>query len=82
MVRIGSANPAWSDARQLAAGCVPALPRTAATLDLAVGHVLGEDLIAKSDLPPAHTAMMDGYAVCGEPPWPVIGLIWLLRRPS
>lgn len=75
MARIGSANPAWRDARFLAAQCVPPLPRTRLALTAAIGHVLGEDLAAKSHLPPAHTAMMDGYAVCGDPPWTVMGQV-------
>jgi molybdopterin molybdotransferase len=35
--------------------------------------VLANDLTADIDLPPAHTAMMDGYAVFGQGPWKIVG---------
>jgi molybdopterin biosynthesis enzyme len=36
-------------------------------------HGLANDLTADIDLPPAHTAMMDGYAVFGQGPWKIVG---------
>ena len=75
MARIDSRNPAWDDARRLANSCVPPLPRVRRSLSDAINYILAEELRAQSDLPPAHTAMMDGYAVCGEPPWAVIGQV-------
>ena len=35
--------------------------------------VLAQELTADIDLPPAHTAMMDGYAVFGSGPWRIVG---------
>ena len=35
--------------------------------------VLAQDLAADIDLPPAHTSMMDGYAVFGQGPWRIVG---------
>ena len=35
--------------------------------------VLAQDISADIDLPPAHTAMMDGYAVFGSGPWRIVG---------
>jgi molybdopterin molybdotransferase len=39
----------------------------------AINSVLAQDLTADIDLPPAHTAMMDGYAVFGQGPWKIVG---------
>ena len=35
--------------------------------------VVAQDISADIDLPPAHTAMMDGYAVFGQGPWRIVG---------
>jgi molybdopterin molybdotransferase len=42
-------------------------------LPAAVGLVLAGDLLALCDLPPTDTSAMDGWAVCGPPPWCVAG---------
>jgi molybdopterin molybdotransferase len=39
----------------------------------AINLVLAQNLTADIDLPPAHTAMMDGYAVFGQGPWKIVG---------
>ena len=39
----------------------------------AINLVLAQNLTADIDLPPAHTAMMDGYAVFGPGPWKIVG---------
>jgi molybdopterin molybdotransferase len=51
------------------------VPKAATQLPLAqaINSVLAQDLTADIDLPPAHTAMMDGYAVCGPGPWQIVG---------
>ena len=51
------------------------VPKSAAQLPLAqaVNMVLAQDLTSDIDLPPAHTAMMDGYAVFGQGPWKIVG---------
>ena len=52
-----------------------AVPKSAIQLPLAqaMNMVLANDLTADIDLPPAHTAMMDGYAVFGQGPWKIVG---------
>ncbi|CAB5047151.1 unannotated protein [freshwater metagenome] len=52
-----------------------AKPKPAISMTLAEGLnlVLAQDLIAEIDLPPAHTAMMDGFAVFGPGPWKIVG---------
>lgn len=52
-----------------------ASPKSAIQLPLAdaINFVLAQDLTADIDLPPAHTAMMDGYAVFGQGPWRIVG---------
>jgi molybdopterin molybdotransferase len=50
-------------------------PKSAVSMSLpdAFNLVLAQDLIAEIELPPAHTAMMDGYAVFGPGPWKIVG---------
>ena len=50
-------------------------PKSAVSMSLAdaLNLVLAQDLIAEIELPPAHTAMMDGYAVFGPGPWKIVG---------
>lgn len=71
----GNSNPGWEDARRLAFGAAVAGTTSRRRLREAIGWTLAQDLTSKSDLPPAHTAMMDGYAVCGPAPWTVVGQI-------
>jgi len=42
-------------------------------LEQAAGAVLGADVLARTDLPPADTSAMDGWAVAGPGPWRVRG---------
>ena len=51
------------------------VPKSAIQLPIAqaINMVLAQDLTADIDLPPAHTAMMDGYAVFGQGPWKIVG---------
>ena len=51
------------------------VPKSAIRLPiaLAINSVLAADLTADIDLPLAHTAMMDGYAVFGSGPWRIVG---------
>jgi molybdopterin molybdotransferase len=51
------------------------VPKSAVQLPLAqaINMVLAQDLTSDIDLPPAHTAMMDGYAVFGQGPWRIVG---------
>jgi molybdopterin molybdotransferase len=52
-----------------------AVPKSTQQLPIsrALNLVLAQDLTADIDLPPAHTAMMDGYAVFGQGPWRIVG---------
>lgn len=63
----------WDLALALSFGS--AVPKSAIQLPLAkaMNMVLANDLTAEIDLPPAHTAMMDGYAVFGQGPWKIVG---------
>ncbi|MSZ21953.1 MAG: hypothetical protein F2633_02285, partial [Actinobacteria bacterium] len=51
------------------------VPKSAVQLPLAqaINMVLAQELTSDIDLPPAHTAMMDGYAVFGQGPWRIVG---------
>lgn len=60
----------WQQARDLAAD-VPPLRAVAVALSSAAGLVLAEDVVAATDLPPYTASAMDGWAVCGPPPWTI-----------
>src|SRR3982751_2979585 len=63
----------WRWARERAAlGGRRVAPR-APPLALAAGSVLAVDVLARTALPPADTAAMDGWAVAGPGPWRVRG---------
>jgi molybdopterin molybdotransferase len=63
----------WPCARERAAtAAAPAAPREL-PLELAAGAVLAADVLARTDLPPADTSAMDGWAVAGPGPWSVRG---------
>lgn len=66
-------DTSWDDARRLAHASAEPLPPVGVPLAGALGCVLAADLTAQSDLPPADTSAMDGWAVCGDPPWEVSG---------
>ncbi len=63
----------WAAARALAASAVAPLDARGLPLDRAGGAVLAADVLARTDLPPADTSAMDGWAVAGPPPWRVHG---------
>src|SRR3954464_3503243 len=63
----------WPDARERAATAAAAVPPRERPLELAAGAVLGADVHARTDLPPADTSAMDGWAVAGAGPWQVRG---------
>jgi molybdopterin molybdotransferase len=66
-------NVEWDLAVELSFKSVVPKPTTQLPIAQAVNLVLAEDLISDIDLPPAHTAMMDGYAVFGQGPWRIVG---------
>lgn len=66
-------NVEWDLAVALSFESVVPKPATQLPLAQAVNMVLAQDLTSDIDLPPAHTAMMDGYAVFGPGPWRIVG---------
>ena len=66
-------NVEWDLAVSLSFDSVVPKPATQLPIAEAIDMVLAQDLTADIDLPPAHTAMMDGYAVFGQGPWRIVG---------
>jgi molybdopterin molybdotransferase len=69
----GVTTVSWPAARALAHEAVERLAPREVALDDACGAVLAADVSARSDLPVADTAAMDGWAVRGPAPWRVVG---------
>ncbi len=65
-------SQSWFDARAAAASFAP-LEAAAVPLVASEGLVLAAEVRAAADLPGFDTSAMDGWAVCGDPPWDVIG---------
>ncbi|AWS41555.1 molybdopterin molybdenumtransferase MoeA [Streptosporangium sp. 'caverna'] len=65
----------WESARRVAASAAGPLPVAEVPLRLAYGHRLARPLHALVPVPGADVAAMDGYAVAGDPPWRVVGLV-------
>lgn len=68
-------NVEWDNARQISYESVSQLPSEKVALVKAIGRTCAIDLVAEVDLPPAHTAMMDGFAVAGNGPWKIVGSV-------
>jgi len=66
-------NVEWDLAVALSFESVVPKSSTQLPLAQAINMVLAQDISADIDLPPAHTAMMDGYAVFGQGPWRIVG---------
>ncbi len=75
MTVTGHRTTAWAEARALAHAAVAPVPADDVALDDACGAVLAVDVRARSDLPRADTAAMDGWAVRGPAPWRVTGQV-------
>ena len=73
MGRDNNHNVDWDLAVALSKQSVVAKPKISLPISQSLNRVLAQDLVSKISLPPAHTAMMDGYAVFGPGPWNVIG---------
>lgn len=65
----------WVAARQLAHASGLPLPAKTMPIRRALGATLAEALRAELQHPPHDSAAMDGYAVCGDAPWQVVGRI-------
>ena len=66
-------EPAWSDARSVAASIVTVLPTEVIPLGLCIDRTLANDVISLVDLPTYETSAMDGYAVADTGPWKIVG---------
>lgn len=66
-------NVEWDLAIALSFESADPKPAISLPITQAINSVLAQDLTADIDLPPAHTAMMDGYAVFGQGPWKIVG---------
>ena len=73
MAAVDTHNPEWDNARLIAHMFAKVAPIETVNVSASIGRILASDVVAKSDLPPAHTSMMDGYAVRGEGPWTIVG---------
>jgi molybdopterin molybdotransferase len=65
----------WPHARELAATAAGPVTPCRLPLERASSAVLAADVLALTDLPPADTAAMDGWAVSGQGPWRVRGQV-------
>ncbi|MFC5997039.1 molybdopterin molybdotransferase MoeA [Pseudonocardia hispaniensis] len=78
LTRLESAPKApvsWDAARERAhAAAAPVSPRPVPLGD-ALGAVLAMPLVAAVAVPAVDRSAMDGYAVCGDPPWTVVGRV-------
>lgn len=63
----------WDDARSIAAQSFTALSSKSIEVSKSLGRTLAHDAQALCDLPTYATSAMDGYAVCGDGPWRIIG---------
>ena len=63
----------WDAARTVAANSFQRLSKEVIELDLGIDRTLATDAHSMCDLPTYATSAMDGYAVCGDGPWSIIG---------
>ena len=73
MATVDTHNPEWDHARLIGHIFARECGTEQVTLTQSIGRVLADDVVALTNLPPAHTAMMDGFAVRGEGPWHIVG---------
>lgn len=72
----------WPQARWVAGTAPLPLAPIRVPLAEAARLVLAEDVVALADLPVADVSAMDGWAVCGEPPWRVVQAVTAGAVPS
>ncbi len=65
----------WDDARTLVHSSARPLAPASVSLDMADGTVLAEPLTTLTDLPAFDTSSVDGFAVRGDGPWPLVGQV-------
>jgi len=66
------ATSGWDEARRAAHQVAVPLAASAVPLAEALGTVLAEPVRALVPIPSVDCSAMDGYAVCGPPPWAVV----------
>lgn len=67
------AAPTWPQARGLARDLASPLPAVRVSVPASVERTLAHPVAARTDLPGFDTSSMDGWAVAGDGPWPVVG---------
>ncbi len=72
MTDVRTATP-WPRAREVARDLPRVLEPVPSSPGAAVERVLAQPVTARSDLPGFDTSSMDGWAVSGDGPWPVVG---------
>ncbi|MFI5958695.1 molybdopterin molybdotransferase MoeA [Cryptosporangium sp. NPDC051539] len=65
----------WREARARARTLARPVGCEAIPLAEAAGRVLGADVRSRTQVPGFDTAAMDGYAVCGDGPWVIVGRV-------
>ena len=65
----------WDLARIAARASVSRLPSEVVSLADGIDRTLAKDLLALVDLPSCETSAMDGYAVSGDGPWKIVGIV-------
>ncbi|WP_323960315.1 molybdopterin molybdenumtransferase MoeA [Arthrobacter sp. JZ12] len=65
-------NVSWDDARKLAFEAATPKPPQTVNLADALGQTLAEPAVALQPIPHYASSAMDGWAVCGEPPWTLV----------
>ena len=65
----------WDLARIVARASVSRLPSEVVSLADGIDRTLAKDLLALVDLPSYETSAMDGYAVSGDGPWKIVGIV-------
>jgi molybdopterin molybdotransferase len=78
----GQRTAGWAEARELAHRTGVPVAVDHVGLDDACGAVLAADVAARSDLPAADTAAMDGWAVRGPAPWRIVGEVLAGAMPA
>ena len=73
MANAANHNVDWDEARLISYENVNEVEVETVALASAMGRTTATQVVAQSDLPPAHTAMMDGFAVSGTGPWRISG---------
>ena len=63
----------WDDARRIAGTSFSRIHTQVIDVALCIGRTVAVDVKSLVDLPTYATSAMDGYAVCGDGPWQIVG---------